>query len=927
MQPADPAATAKLRSSLGSEGVLELDPATGTPRFLGRLDGFLTGPSSSSPQDVALSYARRNAAALGLSATDLTGLRLTRDYTDADGTTHLIWAQSAGGVEAFENGLYANVAKDGRLINLMGSPVAGLGGIRSVDPGISARGALATALDNAGSDRPAPAVRSTSGADQDTDFAGTDSARLVLFTAQAGDTQLAWHVTAKKASDEIYEYVLDADSGDVLLRQNTVDFAAGNVWEYAPQLHQVCPECSAASGTQALHAFPAGWGTQASKLQGNYAHVYTDVDDNNVPDAPFGNCPECGEIGPNQAGPNWNYGFQANPNPSHLSSNCFTIFPQCSWSITTNAAFNFGYGWRPNLRQNATQVYFYVNNFHDWLASAPINFTAAAGNFEGADAVNAETLDGADSDHSAGSFPGTPDLNHLNNANMNTPADGTPPRMQMYLFADISGSATPESNGGDDASVIYHEYTHGLSNRLVLDSAGSPALRAFQSRAMGEGWSDWYAMDYLEGHDLDETDSADNGEMNMAVYVMGGDIHNLRTEGLDCNRGSGADPDCPGAGAAGSGGYTLGDMGKILCSPCQPEFHADGEIWAQTLWDLRQRFVSDLGGSTLNGTGVSRVRSLITRAMELAPPDPSYLEMRNAILQADVALFAKADRGRIWSVFAKRGLGYFASDDGANDTHPTQDFTKPPSCSQIACGTLTGIVRGAEGGAPVANATVEVKGTGDLVDTTDAQGRYSIPRIPPHTYPQVVAAAAGHQPTTVSNLTIVAGSQTRDFSLHRDWADVATGASVVSFSPPDFSSFGCGPASAFDISLASGWGSTAVNPADGSNPGGAKSAIVDLGRSIDVTAFAVDPGATCGDDDSASTRRLKIDVTGGGAPFSTVGTFTFARSQAHQLTTITAPSGLTNIRRVRITMLANQGGGTAAANFMDLSEFQVYGAP
>ena len=93
--------------SLGSEGVLELDPATGTPRFLGRLDGFLTGQSSSSPQDVALAYARRNAAALGLSAGDLTGLRLTRDYTDADGTTHLIWAQSAGGVEAFENGLYA----------------------------------------------------------------------------------------------------------------------------------------------------------------------------------------------------------------------------------------------------------------------------------------------------------------------------------------------------------------------------------------------------------------------------------------------------------------------------------------------------------------------------------------------------------------------------------------------------------------------------------------------------------------------------------------------------------------------------------------------------------------------------------------------------------------------------------------------------
>ena len=41
----------------------------------------------------------------------------------------------------------------------------------------------------------------------------------------------------------------------------------------------------------------------------------------------------------------------------------------------------------------------------------------------------------------------------------------------------------------------------------------------------------------------------------------------------------------------------------------------------------------------------------------------------------------------------------------------------------------------------------------------------------------------------------------------------------------------------------------------------------------------------------------------------------------------TAPPGLTNVRRVQITMLSNRGGGTAAANFMDLSEFQVYGAP
>ena len=375
-----------------------------------------------------------------------------------------------------------------------------------------------------------PAVRSTSGADQRTEFAGSDSARLVLFTGAGANTQLAWEVSAKASSTEIYEYVVDASSGKVLLRQNTVDFAAGNVWEYAPKISDpaVCPECSAPAGTQSLHTFPAGWGTQAAKLQGNNVHVYTDTNDNNLPDTPNGNCPECGEIGPS-SGTDWNYAFQANPNPSALSDNCFTIFPQCSWSISN-------FGWRPNVKQNATQVYFYVNNFHDWLAGAPFGFTAAAGNFEGTDAVNAETLDGAATDTSPGAIPGTPDLDHINNANMNTPADGTPPRMQMYLFADLSGSSTPESNGGDDASVIYHEYTHGLSNRLVLDSAGNPALRAFQSRAMGEGWSDWYAMDYLEGHDLDETDTADNGEMNI------GDLRHGRRHPQPAHRGPGLQP-------------------------------------------------------------------------------------------------------------------------------------------------------------------------------------------------------------------------------------------------------------------------------------------------------------------------------------------------------------------------------------------------
>ena len=46
----------------------------------------------------------------------------------------------------------------------------------------------------------------------------------------------------------------------------------------------------------------------------------------------------------------------------------------------------------------------------------------------------------------------------------------------------------------------------------------------------------------------------------------------------------GASPKCPGRAAAGPGGYTYGDYGKIAGAP---EVHGDGEIWVETLWDRR----------------------------------------------------------------------------------------------------------------------------------------------------------------------------------------------------------------------------------------------------------------------------------------------------------------------------------------------------
>ena len=131
-------------------------------------------------------------------------------------------------------------------------------------------------------------------------------------------------------------------------------------------------------------------------------------------------------------------------------------------------------------------------------------------------------LDGADTDR------GMPDGNHIDNANMSTPPDGIPPTMQMYLW-HIPGARRPgdwrpvraDQPARSTPRVEYHEYTHGLSNRLVIDANGNSTLNGIQAGSMGEAWSDYYAMDYLVTKGFLK-DTAKAGEVFEGKYVAAG---------------------------------------------------------------------------------------------------------------------------------------------------------------------------------------------------------------------------------------------------------------------------------------------------------------------------------------------------------------------------------------------------------------------
>ncbi|MBA3262092.1 MAG: M36 family metallopeptidase [Thermoleophilaceae bacterium] len=627
---------------------MALDDKTGRPRVLARRDGFLTRPSGRRPVAVALSFLRARAGTLGLEASDLASLELVRAYRSSSGAVHLQWEQSYLGIPLFGPGFSANVDADGRLINTGGGPRPDLA-VASVQPSLSALDALLSAGRDAGVTVVPGRPGHTAGPERLTTFSRGHRASLTLFEGER--VKLAWRVLLRGDSDEVYDVVVDAQTGETLYRASLVRHATARVFDNYPG--------APVGGLQVDRALPGSWLSSTTSLLGSNAHVYSDPDDDIDGFPPDPSPVAADEIAPSAG--NWNYTHVARP--AGPGQTC-PANPGCSWSN-----FDGTFSWTVNRSQAATQLFYFVNRFHDHLRDAVgIGFGDGSNNFEGADGVEAQVDDGAGTDGlRANNFP---DCDHTSNAFVIPVPEGTSLVMQFYLWSNrcFSGLALNDVNPVDDALIVYHEYTHGMTNRLVTDAAGFPGLNGDQAGAMDEGFADWYALDLLNGEGF-EPDTAAPGELVAGRY----ENDRLRTQAFDCPVGAPASA-CPGFGSAGSGGYTYGDFGKILG---EPEVHVDGEIWVETLWDLRTRLIADHGA----GDGTARARALVTDALRLGPVNPTFLDLRNAILQADLTR-SFGDRDRIWAVFAARGMGFRASTAGSADVMPVEDFSLPPAAEQ-----------------------------------------------------------------------------------------------------------------------------------------------------------------------------------------------------------------------------------------------------
>ncbi len=874
-----------LRDRLGAQGVVSVDARTGAPRVVGRLDGYLTGLSERSAPDIALGWVRDNATAMGLDAGDIAALHLTRQWRTGDGYEHVVWEQTIGGIPAIDGGLRANLTTGGRLVNLVGPVVPDLDAATTT-PRLDAGAAYEALRRSVAAPKSAPAATTAAGATRPTSFADGANASLVFYRGGASQ-RLAWQILLPVSSIAIYDAVVDAATGAVVRRANRVDFAAGLAFRNFPGA------TTGTAGIQTTFDLAPYLPQNATTLNGPNVHAFSDVDDR----VPFLNdqvnlTPRPQDEVGSSGGGNWNHAFAP-----VLDGGGRCTAPGCAWD---HAAPN---SWAVNRAQDVTQVFFYVNNFHDHFKAAPIGFDAASGNFEGADAILAQSMDGANTGG------GLPDESHVDNANMATLPDGQPGLMQMYLFAPQDFGAV---SGGDDASVVYHEYTHGLSNRLVVDNQDPPhgALGGAQPGGMGEGWSDFYALDYLETQGL-RTDTATPGEVRIGGY-LDSNRDTLRSEPIDCAPGDSA-PRCPGTPGAGPGGYTYADFGRLKGVP---EVHDDGEIWGQTLWSIRQALIAARG----RDAGSSRARSYVTTAMRLSPPFPSMLDMRNAILQASPT----EDDALLWTVFAQRGMGYFAASDGPDDVRPVPS-TDPPPAPGAPTATVTGFVRdetgAAQPGALVAFGGHDSFGRGglgpDLAAVTSGTGQYTITGVPVGSYAMMEAFAAtpGLIPAHRRNVAVAAGANTIDLTLVRD---LSSGADVLA--PDPVPNDPCPPENAIDDDPGSVWSIT--TPASPSDP---RDLILDLGSPADIGEIRIDPTAGCGDDASSSVGDFELYVAGTDGTFTKVFEGRFDPTDLGHATRIPIPviANLAARRYVALRILSPLSRDGSGSRFVDVSEIEV----
>ena len=421
--------------------------------------------SDAAAQAVALGYlqTQADAGALGASAADLIDLAITDHYrTRHNGITHFYLKQRVNGLEVDGTEYGVHVDRHGKVLFAAGSFVAELA--RRADetlrsPSISADEAVIAAAARLGLGEVAglDLLEVEAGSlEQKAIFANPAVSELPIPTRlryfrlpETDQIRLTWNLSIKSPfSADWWDLWVDADSGELLGQVNwTADIDTYRVFpspyespDNSGGARSDIPDPWMDGGTlPATGASPYGWhdtngvlGPEFTDTRGNNVEAQTDLDANNV----FGGADLRGNGG-------------TLPDLDFLPPIDLNLGPD-------------------TYREAAVVNLFYWNNVvHDVLYQ--YGFDEPAGNFQfnnygrggaASDPVQADAQDGS----------GT------NNANFSTPADGTDPRMQMFVWnapQNIHENSPtvrdfPAGAASNDGSWGFNPTSFSVTNDLVF---------------------------------------------------------------------------------------------------------------------------------------------------------------------------------------------------------------------------------------------------------------------------------------------------------------------------------------------------------------------------------------------------------------------------------------------------------------------------
>ncbi|KAF8872228.1 Fungalysin metallopeptidase-domain-containing protein [Infundibulicybe gibba] len=251
------------------------------------------------------------------------------------------------------------------------------------------------------------------------------------------------------------------------------------------------------------------------------------------------------------------------------------------------------------------------------------------------------------------------DDSNTNDAVFATPPDGQPGICRLYLWDRTS----PRRDAAMDNSVLIHEFTHGLTRRMVgggiVRCSRTMEARGLSTNALDSSW--------VQQRPILPRLPLQNPTLSLPDYTYGrylvNSIAGMRTYPYSTSE--------------------ITNPLRYSSIKTLHEVHDIGEVWANMLHNVHAALVREHGFSRNAKTDPTTPEGnvvfmrLFMSALSILPCSPTFLYARDAWIQADYVIYGGANRCLLWKVFASRGLGV---DAGEWYLDNSESSAVPPDC-------------------------------------------------------------------------------------------------------------------------------------------------------------------------------------------------------------------------------------------------------